>query len=104
MTGTLTDRVWVRSHEEEKGPVRIYRPQGYPFPPARGREGLSFNSDGAFEYITPGRGDQPVGVPGRWHGDPGDPARISAEADGVKIELKIIEVTDDMLRLEWLNC
>jgi len=104
MTGTLTDQVWMRSQEEEKGPVHIYRPQDYPFPPARGREGLSFGSDGAFEYITSSGGDQPVRVPGRWQGDPADPALISAEADGVKIELKIIEVTDDMLRLEWLNC
>ena len=60
----------MRSREEEEGPVRLYRPQDYPFPPARGREGLSLCSDGTFKYLTPGRNDKPAGATGHWHGDP----------------------------------
>ena len=102
--GTLpcfTDRLWMRSREEEKGPVQIYRPENFPFPPARGREGLAFRSDGTFEYITPGRGDRPSKNAGRWCSDPGDQTRVTAEISGQTIELRIVEVTSDMLRLEW---
>ena len=47
---------WLRSPEEETGDVRVYRPEDHPFPPARGREGLTFHSDGRFDYRAPGRG------------------------------------------------
>jgi len=103
MAQALTDRVWMRSHEEEQGPVRLYRPQNYPFPPARGREGLEFRSDGTFDYLTPGRGDKPVSNTGRWRSAPNDPIRITANIGGTVIELKIVELKDDMLRLEWLS-
>jgi len=99
----LTDRVWMRSREEEQGPVRVYRPEGYPFPPARGREGLAFNGDGTFAYIAPGRGDRPGREVGRWRSAPGDPARITAEVGGARIELNVLEVTDQVLRLEWVS-
>jgi hypothetical protein len=102
MAKELTDRVWMRSREEEKGPARLYRPREHPFPPARGREGLSFCSDGTFKYLTPGRNDIPVGAAGHWHGDPCDPTLIIADIDGTTIRLHIIEVTDDRLCLEWL--
>jgi hypothetical protein len=99
----LTDRVWMRSREEEKGPVRVYRPEDYPFPLARGREGLMFHRDGTFEYIAPGRGDVPGKETGRWRSAPGNPARITAEISGTTIELNVLEVTDEVLRLEWVS-
>lgn len=93
----------MRSHEEEQGPVRVYRPQDFAFPPARGREGMAFHSDGTFELISPGRGDRPTRDQGRWRSAPGDPGRITVTIDGATLELNIVEATDNVMRLEWLS-
>jgi hypothetical protein len=91
----LTDRVWLRAPEEEHGGLRVYRPEGHPFPPARGREGLTFHSDGRFDYRAPGRGGTETGT---WRGT-GDEVR--ADIAGQVIPLRITEVGEDVLRLEW---
>jgi len=95
------DRVWMRSHEEERGDVRVYRPDDYPFPPARGREGLSFHRDGQLDYLVPGRGDRPMAEPGTWQADPADPDRLTAQVAGQTIGLQVRSVSDDVLRLTW---
>jgi hypothetical protein len=100
---SLTDRVWMRSHEEEKGGVRVYRPDDYPFPPARGREGLSFHADGQLDYLVPGRGDRPTSEPGTWRADPVDPARLTAQVAGQTIGMRVAAVDDDILRLTWTS-
>jgi len=91
----------MRSHEEESGDVRVYRPDGFPFPPARGREGLSFHADGHLDYLVPGRGDRPTTEPGTWRADPADPARLTARVAGQTIGLRVTAVGDDVLRLAW---
>jgi hypothetical protein len=98
----LTDRVWLRSHEEEKGNLRVYRPENYPFPPARGREGVVFHADGRFDYLGPGRGDRPGKDTGTWRLDPSDSSRITANVADQAIEFRILEVTTELLRLAWL--
>ena len=89
---------WWRSHEEETGPVRVYRPEGFPFPPARGREGFALHPDGRFDHLGPGRGDRPVVTAGTWERD-GD--RITAHVDGRRIDLDVVEETADVLRAHW---
>jgi len=91
----LTDRTWLRSHEEETGDVRVYRPEDHPLPPARGREELTFHSDGRFDYRAPGRGGTETAT---WR-DTGDEVR--ADIAGQVIRLYVTEVGDDVLRLRW---
>ena len=97
----LTGRAWLRSPEEETGSVRVYRPKGYPFPPARGREGLVFHDDGRFEYLMPGRDDRPGGATGHWQAE-AEGGRVRADVAGQVVELRITDVAEDVLRLEWL--
>jgi hypothetical protein len=97
----LTGRAWLRSPEEETGSVRVYRPKGYPFPPARGREGLVFHDDGRFEYLMPGRDDRPGGATGRWQAE-AEGGRVRADVAGKVVVLRITDVAQDVLRLEWL--
>jgi len=80
----FTDRTWLRSPEEETGDVRVYRPEDHPFPPARGREGLTFHSDGRFD--------------GTWTDTGGE---VRADIAGQVIKLYVTEVGDDVLRLRW---
>jgi hypothetical protein len=98
----LTGRVWLRSHEEETGQVRVYRPEGYAFSPARGREGLTFHGDGRFEYLHPGRGDRPGMETGTWRFEAPGGDRVVADVAGETIGLRIVEAAPEVLRLEWL--
>ena len=91
----FTDRIWLRSPEEETGDVRVYRPEDHPFPPARGREGLTFHSDGRFDYRAPGRGGTETGT---WKDTGGE---VRADIAGQVIKLYVTEVGDDLLRLRW---
>jgi hypothetical protein len=62
-----------------------------------------FHAGGGFDYLSPGRGDRPGKDSGSWRSDPGDRARVTAEVGGQTIELRILEVTGDVLRVEWLR-
>jgi hypothetical protein len=73
----------------------VYRPEGHPFPPARGREGLTFHSDGRFDYRAPGLAGTESGT---WRDAPDG---VHADIAGQEIALRITEVGDDVLRLEW---
>ncbi len=99
----LTGRLWLRSHEEENGSVRVYRPEGFPFPPARGREGLVFHRDGRFDHLTPGPADRPSAEAGCWQFDRPGGDRVRADVAGQVIELHLVDVAEDGLRLEWLT-
>ncbi len=59
-------REWVHSFEEDTEGVTVYRPEDYPFPPARGRRGLVFAPDGTFTDHPLGGADAPGAVPGQW--------------------------------------
>ena len=99
--GDLTDRIWLRSHEEEQGPIRVYRPAGFPFPPSRGREGLRFDADGGFQYLGPGGDDRPGVDDGTWRADTPDATIVTATVDDQAITLRIVELAPQILRLEW---
>jgi len=41
-------RRWIHSHEEDTEEFLVYRPSGYSFPPARGRQAFEIKKDGTF--------------------------------------------------------
>ncbi|MEG4090704.1 hypothetical protein [Microcoleus sp. Pol12B4] len=59
-------RRWTHSREEDRADILVYRPKDYPFPPARGREGLEFRENGEFIRYQIGATDRSLAVPGRW--------------------------------------
>mgnify|MGYP000287417660 CR=1 FL=1 len=59
-------RRWTHSREEDQGDILVYRLSDYPFPPARGREGLEFRKNGEFIRYQIGTTDRSLAVPGRW--------------------------------------
>ena len=52
---------WVRSYEEGTEDAQVYRPESYPFPPARGRAAIEIHADGTFvdTWIGPIEGTPP---------------------------------------------
>lgn len=95
-------RRWVRAREEEEaGGPRVYRPSGYPLPPARGRDGIELRADGTLLEWTAGPVDAPVrSAPGRWTG--AGPARLRLfPVGGEATVVELVAATDDLLQLRW---
>ncbi len=63
---------WVHRHEEDSGARLVFVRAGAPLPPSRGRRRLGLRSGGALEGSTPGRGDAPEALRGRWSFEPPD--------------------------------
>ena len=42
---------WIHSHEEDGPHEMVFRPDGFRFPPSRGREGFELRSDGSLTEI-----------------------------------------------------
>ncbi|MBB5119192.1 hypothetical protein AF335_15220 [Streptomyces eurocidicus] len=59
-------RHWVHSFEEDSPGATVYRPEDFPFPPARGRRGMEFLTGGVFVDHPLGRGDAEESVRGCW--------------------------------------
>ena len=60
-------RHWVHSHEEDEGGAQVFRPAGFPLPPARGRDAFALDADGTLHPFIPGPDDRSSQPPaGSW--------------------------------------
>lgn len=94
-------RRWVHSFEEDTEDVNVYRPFGFEFPPAFGRDGFDIQRDGGFIRYDIGPADGLVEVPGRWKAK--GPNEIVVHFDDPDIEpdtLHIVSCEDDVLRIK----
>ena len=57
---------WVHSFEEDTEDSKVYRPESFQFPLARGREGMELKTDGALTGFQIGRNDVPAPEAGSW--------------------------------------
>ncbi|MFE9024869.1 hypothetical protein ACFYOA_01155 [Streptomyces iakyrus] len=96
-------RSWLHSYEEDHEDVRVYRPDDFPFPPARGRRGMEFAPDGTFVDHPLGRGDAPGAVPGRWRLVPDRRIELTFEGDRPDRELEIVRCDADVLQVRRLT-
>lgn len=76
---------WMHSFEEDHDGITVYRPADFPFPPARGRDGIEFGADGSFIDWRIGRGDANEARPGRWEPAHGDAVRVSTGTGAERI-------------------
>lgn len=91
---------WMHSFEEDGEGVTVYRPADYPFPPARGRGGMEFASDGTFIDRPVGRGDAQDTVAGRWELAEGGRLTVTHPASGrPERELEIVHCDERVLKL-----
>jgi hypothetical protein len=57
---------WVHSYEEDTPAEMVFRPAGFPFPPARGRRGFELKPDGTLVRYAIGPTDRREASAGRW--------------------------------------
>lgn len=91
---------WLHSREEDDGNTQVFRPEGYDFPPARGRSGYTFAAGGAAQILGPGPDDRRGGDPGgAWSLAPDGKLTITAPGGGTQV-LSVRSATSDKLELE----
>lgn len=99
LPASLSQR-WMHSLEEDSEGVTVYRPSDHPFPPARGRGGMEFASDGAFIDRPVGRGDAQDTVVGRWELTGGRRLTVTLPESGrPERELEIVHCDEHVLKL-----
>jgi hypothetical protein len=93
-------RHWIHSHEEDTQDVRVYRPAGYDFPPARGRRGFEFREGEELIYYGIARADGSELFPGRWRIEETDRVRIDVDNERVQpFILEVISCNDETLKV-----
>lgn len=91
-------RRWTHSHEEDTPGRMVFRPDGWPFPPSRGRRSFALGRDGALLASGPGPTDKIVASDGRWRLR--DDGVLEMEQQGRASELRVVEVSPDKLVVE----
>ena len=59
-------RRWIHSHEEDGPAEMVFRPEGFGFPPSRGRRDMDLHPDGSCIERAPGLTDVPQESAGKW--------------------------------------
>jgi hypothetical protein len=94
----LLYRHWVHAREEDRTGVRVFRPDDYPLPPARGRDGIEFRPDGTARAYGPGPVDAPVDRPPlTWAAEPDGTLVVRSADDESRYD--IVTLTTDVLEL-----
>lgn len=88
---------WVHAGEEDTDDTLVYRPAGYPLPPARGRSGLEFRPDHSYRRVGIGRRDGSAVTVGSWQLDAEHDDHVTITYDGEEESLEIVSVEDDRL-------
>lgn len=93
---------WIHSHEEDAEGTQVFRPAGYPFPSARGRDALALDTDGTLRRTIPGPDDRSSQMPaGSWKLDG---RRLILQQQGSeRKEFSIESVSPDRLLLRPLK-
>ncbi|MET0555865.1 MAG: hypothetical protein ABW221_22690 [Vicinamibacteria bacterium] len=89
---------WVHSFEDDGPGFRAYRPKGFAFPPARGREGFRLESGGRYVRYAIARGDGNVETAGTWKRVGTDTLEVKTTGGDAE-RMRILSVTGELLKL-----
>lgn len=94
---------WVHAREEDQPGLTVYRPAGYPLPPARGRTEFELRPDGEAVYYGIGPTDRTETIRGRWAFEA--PAQLQIELPGSRfgnLSMEIVSVEPTRLAVKQL--
>jgi hypothetical protein len=89
-------RRWIHAREEDTTAGIVYRPDGVPLPPARGREVLDLRSDGTCSYGTPGPDDRRRFTEGRWRLEAANALMLELDGRPATV-LTVVEVSGERM-------
>lgn len=91
-------RSWTHSHEEDTPGRMVFRPEGWRFPPSRGRRTFALAAGGLLGGSKPGPTDKAEAVAGRWRLR--EDGVLELDQQGQSVEMRVIEVGPDKLVVE----
>ena len=92
-------RKWTHSREEDQGAIKVYRGEGFNFPPARGRDGIEFRQDGTFIEWAIGAADNQRAIPGHWTASDSTHVRVTFDEQRPPRDLEIVQCDRDILKV-----
>ncbi len=92
---------WGHSREEDGNGLTVYRPQGYKFPLARGRDWLEFKPDGVVVFLGAGPDDRTRAVNGTWSSTGDRSLQLARGGDSQPQRLTIVECSGDVLKVRY---
>jgi hypothetical protein len=97
-------RTWRHSQEEDQGAVQVFRPATYTFPPARGREGLTFEPDGRLTKLAIAPTDGLLPLPGHWSWDNAHVLHLLVDGQPAQdYRLEVVELTPELLKVSVIE-
>lgn len=88
---------WWRVPEEDEAGLAVYRREGAPLPPARGRRGFTLQDGGQAQVLGPGPTDRRESTASRWQLD----AQGQLQVDGVtEAAMALVSLSGDRLTLK----
>ena len=90
-------KTWGHSREEDGDGLTVYRPQGFAFPLARGRDWLELRPDGTVVFLGAGPDDRTRAVSGTWSST-GDRSLTLSSSSGTR-RWTIVECSDAVLKV-----
>lgn len=90
---------WMHSFEEDTPYYRVYRPEGYAFPLARGREGFVLASDSTFVRYQIAPADGLDALRGVWSLR-GDVVEAVYGPAGDTLRMRLVGLTENELRVD----
>jgi len=91
---------WWHSFEEDHDHVRVYRPDGYDFPAARGRRGIELHDDGSVTEFALGRGDAPEAHEATWSADADLEKLHIHDGSGAIRTMRLVHLSPERLELD----
>jgi hypothetical protein len=91
---------WIHSYEEDTINTLAFRPSGYSFPPARGRDGFEICADGKFILLGPGGNDRSSSVTGHWTHSKNWTLRVIFANNDLNREIHIVDLEPQLLRIQ----
>ena len=92
--------IWIHSHEQDRGDIRVYHTRDYDFPLARGRRGFEIRRDGAFVRHDIAPTDGLRSVPGNWENpSPGQIEVTFPDEPGRTLGFIIVACDDQTLEI-----
>src|SRR5436190_10495182 len=92
---------WLHSHEEDTDDLMVFRPEGYRFPPSRGRRSFELRPDGSLVGQAIGPDDRPVPSTGSWQLQQGNRLALRPfESTAPEVVWQVESVSPDKLTVK----
>ncbi len=97
---------WFNSFEEDNDSIKVYRPEGFDFPLARGRTGFAFLPEGKFEQYDIAPTDGLEKAMGTWQIESNETVRVQLskvrEGRPATYRFRIISLDKGLLKIQFL--